>query len=151
MADFTGLEEQAYILGPNPGIGDLCGGRVYETQVPDDVELPRDANGRLHPYLVVTFQTPFASSADRSIALGDRNQTHIMAFMVTAHSGDVNWTKQTNAAVARRLLDARPSATAGEIKSVAGFSYSQSDTASRPTRFSAGSWFQVAINLSIAA
>lgn len=149
MADFTGLEEQAYILGPNPGIGDLCSGRVWETQAPDYIELPRDDDGRALPYLVVTFQTPFASSQGRSIAVGEQRQPYMMAFMVTALSGDVNWSKQANAAVSRRLVGARPSDTAGEIKSVAGFSYFQSDTASRPTRFSSGTWFQVPINLAI--
>lgn len=141
----TGADVRAYIMSAS-GLGNLVGGRVYKTQVPDDVQLERE-DGTVKPYIVVTFQTPFMSQQGRSVAGGEKKQPYVMSLMVTSFASDADAADAVNDQVLERLVGVRPSASAGEIQMVGGFSYSQSDAESRPTRYSSGAWFRVNVNL----
>ena len=147
MADFTGLTEQAYILHATTGVGAMAQGQVWEDQVPDDVELLTNDDGSVRPYLTLHFQTPFASAAGRSIGGHEGSQPYIMAFTAVAHAADPDSAKRLIAAAVVKLTGARPSTTAGEIRSRGGWSGNRPDSGSRPTRFLRGAWLQVPINL----
>ena len=140
-----GAAERAFIMSA-AGIGSFAGGRVWKTAVPDDVELPRDTAGRVRPYVIVRFSTPFAATRGRAIAGGEQSQPHIMSFTVTAYAGDADSADLTLSAVQNKLVGLiMPNC--GEIKANGGFSFPESDTSSKPSRYGVGSMFRVPINL----
>ena len=143
MADFTGLDEQDWIIDQlltvNP--------RVHETSLPDEIIPERGADGKVKPYVVVTFQTPFASSQGRAIAGGEQAQPHIMPFMVFAFAGDARTARRLNAIIRRLLVGKRPSDSAGEIKVEGGGQYDRADNDSRPSRYGSGSFCKVHVGL----
>ena len=147
MPDFTGRTERAYILSPVTGIGALAGGRLYKTAVPDGVDLPRLPDGRVKPYLVVTFQSPSSASRGRSIDGGEWIQPHIMGGMIVSYAGDADSAQELDDAVRLKLTGQRPSSGASKIRFVGGFERGSSDSTSKPTRFAVGSWFSFQINL----
>lgn len=147
MADFTGLEEQAFILDDTTGVGAYCGGRVWESQVPDEVTIDTLDDGSVAPYITLHFQTPFASSNGRSIGGHEGDQPYIMAFSAVAHAADPDTAKRVIAGVQTKLTGLRPSSTAGEIRSRGGWPGADKATGSRPTRFLRGAWFEVVLNL----
>lgn len=147
MPDFTGQTERDYIMSASTGIGALAGGRVFKTAVPDEENLPRLADGKIKPYLVVTFQSPFSGSQGRSVAGGEQKQPHIMSGMAVSFAGDPDSAEALDNAVKRKLVGLIPSSGATPIRLVGGFSYDNSDTSSKPTRFAAGTWFKFHMNL----
>lgn len=144
---FDGARERAYILASGTGVGAFAGGRVYPTGVPDDEDLERFADGKVKPYLIMSFSTPFANSRDRGVSGGERAQPHTMPFMATAIAGDADSAFKLIAAVQNRLVGVQPHPAATEIKATGGFSTSERDSTSRPTRFKEIAWFTTIVNL----
>ena len=145
MADFTGLEEQDWIIDQLLTISP----RVVETSAPDDVQLERTSDGTIKPYIVVTFQTPFASASGRSIAGGEQAQPHVMPFMVFAFAGDPKTARRLSAKIRVLLVGKRPSETAGDIKVEGGGQYDRADNDSRPSRYGSGSFCKVNVGLGL--
>lgn len=141
-----GAAERAFIMSPTTGIGALAGGRGFKTAVPDDYKIPRRADGKIKPYWVARFSRPFASTRGRSIAGGEQAQPHIMSFTVTAYAGDADSAENLIREIQNTLVGLTPPG-AGFIQSKGGFSFPESESGSKPTRFGEGSFFQLAINL----
>jgi hypothetical protein len=136
--DFTGDTECANIMDR---ISDLAGSRIWEIQVPDDVDLARETDGGVLPYVIVRFADPLALSSGRSIAEGEQRQPQRLSFTIIVIGGDADSVRTSLTAVKRRLVDFSPSDSANKIKARGGFSYPNSDTASRPTRFQKAGFF----------
>ena len=145
MADFTGLDEQEQILD---WLLEIIP-RVHETSVLDDDEVERYEDGSVKPYIVVTFQTPFASASGRSIAGGEQAQPHVMPFMVFAFAGDPKTARRLSAKIRVLLVGKRPSDTAGDIKVEGGGQYDRADNDSRPSRYGSGSFCKVNVGLGL--
>jgi hypothetical protein len=141
-----GREERARIMTT---LGTLAGGRVWKTAVPDHIGIPRDEDGKVVPYLVVKFSRPFSSTQGRSIAGGEKAQPHIMTFTVIAYAGDADSAEELIAEVQLRLVDLMASDSSTPIRSTGGFSFGESETGSKPTRFYEAGWFRTTLNLSI--
>lgn len=141
--DFTGEAEEDWILET---LGTLVGGRVWETQVPDDVDLERLTDGGVKPYIIVRFAEPSTSAQGRNIATGEQGQPQLLSFTVIVVGGDADSVKFTSRAQRRLLVGAQPSAGATPIKSSGGFAYSDSEAGSRPTRFKRSTFYRTIIN-----
>lgn len=142
-ADFTGEVEEDWIITT---LSTLVGGRVWETQVPDDVDLPRLPSGGVHPYIIVRFAEPLASAQGRNIGSGEQGQPQRLSFTVLVIGSDADSVKEVSRAHRRLLVDAKPSALATAIKSSGGFAYSDSEAGSRPTRFNRATFYTTIIN-----
>lgn len=141
-----GAAERAYIMDATTGIGSLAGGRVFKTAVPDDYVLPKFTDGKVKPYIVVRFSRPFASTRGRAIAGGEQSQPHIMSFTITAYAGDADSAEITMAAVQNKLVGLTPP-SAGFIQAKGGFSFPESESGAKPSRFGDGSFFSLTVNL----
>lgn len=141
--DFTGEAEEDWILAT---LKTLAGGRVWETQVPDDVDLPRIPDGGVKPYIVVRFAEPLSSAQGRNIATGEQGQPQRLSFTVLVVGSDADSVKAVSRAHRRLLLGAQPSSLATPIKSSGGFAYSDSEAGSRPTRFNRATFYVTIIN-----
>lgn len=141
--DFTGETECANIIDR---LKTLVGGRVWEIQVPDDVDLARVTDGGVKPYIVVRFANPLSLSQGRSIAAGEQQQPHQITFTVIVIGSDADSVKSTMRVVNQRLVDFEPSDGATKIRSRGGFSYPNGDTGSRPTRFQKAGFYRFNYN-----
>lgn len=137
--DFTGLVEAGAVMAE---LKDLFGGRVWETSVPDDVELARAPDGKVKPYCIVRFGSPFASSQGRSIALPEQDQPHVFTFSVLVISGNADWTRSGMAEVNRALVGKRLSANSTPVKATGGFSYGTKEAGSTPSRAELASFYR---------
>lgn len=144
MSDFTGEEEEAWILAT---LTTLVGGRVWESQVPDEVDLARETDGGVKPYIIVSFAEPSASAQGRNIATGEQGQPQLLSFQVEIYGGDADSVKEAARDVRRLLVGAQPSPAANPIRSSGGQSYSDSETASRPTRFKRVTFYRTIFNV----
>lgn len=143
MADFTGETEETNILGQ---LDDLVGGRVWESQVPDDIDLERETSGGAKPYIIVRFAEPGAASQGRNIANDEQGQPQLLSFSVTAYGNDADAVKEASREQRRRLVAFIPSDTATPIRSSGGNSFEDTDTASRPTRFRRITFYRTIFN-----
>lgn len=143
MADFTGEVEEDSILAV---LRTLVDGRVWETQVPDDVDLERETDGGVKPYMIVRFAEPGASSQGRNIATGEQGQPQLLSFSVEVIGGDADSVKATSREQRRLLVGMRPSDSSTPIRSSGGNAYSNADSTSRPTRFKRATFYRTIIN-----
>lgn len=141
--DFTGEAEEDWIIGQ---LKTLAGGRVWETQVPDHVDLDRETDGGVKPYIVVRFAEPLSSAQGRNIGCGEQGQPQLLSFTVIVYSGDADSTKQTSRAHRRLLVGAKPSSLATPIKSSGGFGYAEGESESAPSRYSRATFYRTIIN-----
>jgi hypothetical protein len=141
--DFTGEVEEDFIIAQ---LKTLAGGRTWETQVPDDEELPRDEEGGVKPYIIIRFAEPLASPQGRNIGSGEQGQPQSLSFTVIVCGDNADAVKEVSRAHRRLLVGAIPSTRATPIKSSGGFGYSNSDAASRPTRYERATFYRVIIN-----
>lgn len=144
MADFTGETEEETILA---ALKTLVGGRVWETQVPDDDELERLTDGGVKPYIIVRFAEPSASAQGRNIATGEQGQPQLLSFSVDVVGGDADSVKSTAREQRRLLVGMRPSGSATPIRSSGGQAYSNSEAGSRPTRFKRTTFYRTIFNV----
>lgn len=144
MADFTGEIEEDTILA---ALKTLVGGRVWETQVPDDDELERLTDGGVKPYIIVRFAEPSASAQGRNIATGEQGQPQLLSFSVDVVGGDADSVKATAREQRRLLVGLRPSDSATPIRSSGGQAYSNSEAGSRPTRFKRTTFYRTIFNV----
>lgn len=143
IPDFTGEVEEDFVLDT---LGGLVGGRVWETQVPDDVDLDRLTDGGVKPYIIVRFAEPLASGQGRNIASGEQGQPQVLTFTVIVVGGDANSVKRVSRKHRRLLVGTQPSPGATPIKSTGGFAFADSEAESRPTRFKRATFYRTIIN-----
>ncbi len=141
--DFTGEAEEDFILDT---LRTLVGGRAWETQVPDDEELPRSEDGGVKPYIIVRFAEPLSVAQGRNIGSGEQGQPQQLSFTVIVCGDSADDVKEVSRAHRRLLVGAQPSPAATPIKSSGGFGYSNSEAESRPTRFSRATFYRTIIN-----
>lgn len=138
-----GLEERENTLAR---LADLCGGRVWEGSVPDDVELPRAADGKVLPCIVVNFGASVRSTRDRNLAKGEKGQPHSLPVNIACIAGDIGAANRAAAEVSDRLLDWAPSATSDAFTAKGGYGTRRPSTESSPTRQIVGGFFEAVIN-----
>lgn len=143
MGDFTGDEEEDWIIQQ---LKTLAGGRVWETQVPDDVDLERLTGGGVKPYIIVRFAEPSASAQGRNIATGEQGQPQLLSLTVIVVGGDADSVKHTSRAQRKLLVGAQPSSTATPLKSSGGFAYADAESGSSPSRFKRSTFYRTIIN-----
>jgi hypothetical protein len=141
--DATGLTERANI---EDRLSELAGGRIWKTQVPDDVDLARETDGGVLPYIIMRFANPLSIAGGRSIASGEQQQPQQMTFTVSVIGGDADSVESTMAAVNRLLVDFHPSDSANKIRSRGGFAYPNGDTSSKPTRYQEAGFYRFTWN-----
>ncbi len=141
--DFTGEVETAWIMAT---LKTHCDGRAWETQVPDDVDLPRLTDGGVRPYIIARFAEPYASTRGRNIASDEQGQPHIFSFTILVIGADAGSVRNAMTDVRRDLVGKHPSLTSTQLKATGGFAYPQADTGSRPTRFERAAFFRTTIN-----
>jgi len=129
----------------------LLDGNVY-TSLPEELQLPRYADtGLVMPYIILTFGSPFAAAADRSIE-GAAQQPQVMPVMVECWASNDKAARRTAGAVFERLLGWKPSEdNASELESSGGGLFQTRDASGRPTRFMQSVNFVTTINMSILA
>lgn len=143
MADFTGEEEEDFILTT---LKTLVGGRAWESQVDDDVDLERETDGGVKPYIIVRFAEPSASAQGRNIATGEQGQPQLLSFTVIVIGADADSVKRTSRQHRRLLVGVQPSTTAMPIKSSGGQEYGSAETGSTPSRFKRATFYRTIIN-----
>ena len=141
--DFTGEAETEWTLAQMRTACD----QVFETAVPDGIDLARQPNGAIMPYVIAKFATPMASSVGRSIGEHEQGQPHILTVTVFCIAADADTARKLTHKIRRLLVGQRPSATAGEYQSRGGFSFPQTESGSVPTRFEQAAYFRAYINL----
>lgn len=141
--DFTGEVETAWVMSV---LKELCGGRAWETFVPDKVDLAAETDGGVKPYLIARFAEPFESTQGRKMAGGEQEQPQIFQFTVSVFGNDADSVREAMLEVRRRLVGLRPSLTASQLRARGGFSYGNTDASARPTRFERGAFFRCIIN-----
>lgn len=139
-----GAAEQAWILSQ---LTPLCGGRWWETMVPDDVTLPIGTDGKVKPYGVVTFGTPFSSNRERGLAQEEDAQPHIMSTSVTVYGASAAAIKPVMTEVRARLIGKQASASSTALRATGGFAYGAKDTGSAPSRVSSTLYLRNTVNL----
>jgi hypothetical protein len=144
--DYTGDAECEWILTQ---LRTLCGGRVWEVRVPDDVEIPRkeDGSGGVKPYIIVSFASPTASAVGRNIAMGEKGQPHILTFTVKVVGAEMDDIKPVIRAAKDLITDGQPTDNSGRIKLRGGFAYPADDPNSAPGRVQKAFFGRVYINL----
>lgn len=145
MAAFDGEIEEDNILAR---INGLVGGRVWETQVPDDTTLPReeDGSGGVKVYIIVRFAEPGAAAQGRNIASGEQGQPQLLSFSVTVYGDDADAVKETSREQRRLLVDFVPSDTSTPIRSSGGNAFGDADTPSVPTRYRRITFYRTIFN-----
>lgn len=141
--DFTGEAEIEWTITQMKTACD----QVFETAVPDNVELARLPDGGILPYIVAKFATPMASSVGRSVGEHEQGQPHILTVTVFCIAADADTARKLTQKIRRLLVGQRPSLTAGEYQSRGGFSFPQTESGSVPTRFEQAAYFRAYINL----
>lgn len=142
---FDGAVERANIKAHLDGAAE--GGVHYG--VDDADSLPRWEDGSVKPYIVLKFARPIASGKDRGAGVSERDQPHILPFAAGYFAADVETAMLGADEVLDRLLGFVPNpGNSTELKAIGGgYSYTQRDSMSRPTRFEEGSFFECVINL----
>ncbi len=141
--DFTGEAEEDFVITT---LESLVGGRVWETQVPDEVELDRLTDGGVKPYIIVRFAEPLASGQGRNIGSGEQGQPQVLSFTVIVVGSDADSVKRVARKHRRLFIGVQPSSGATPIRSTGGFAYADSEAESRPTRFKRSTFYRTIIN-----
>ncbi len=128
-----GTTEQAWIKAQ---LTPLCGGRVWETIVPDAELLEIQQDAKIQPYIVMNFAEPFSSQRERGIAQEEDQQPHIMSSSVAVYGSNMNDVQAVMKEVRKRLVGKAPSSGSTTLRATGGFSYPGRDTGSTPTRVS---------------
>lgn len=123
----------------------LVEGRVYESAVPDSVQIPT-RNGKVLPYIVVDFGATVRSLRDRNIANPEKGQPHVLPVNIACIAGTARAARKTRKDVMDLLLDWRPSETADAYEAKGGYGTNRPATGNTPTRFVSGSFFESVIN-----
>lgn len=126
----------------------LVGGRVWKGTIPDEEEPARilDASGKVKPHIIVDFGAPVRTTRDRTLALGEKGQPHLLPVNVACIAGDADSAEDVMKAVFDLLVDWAPSDTADPFEAQGGYGGRRNATANTPTRFIEGLFLQAAVN-----
>lgn len=127
----------------------LCGGRVWEEALPDDVQSAVDDDTlALRPLLLITWGTPYPTYRDRSI-MGEEMQPYLVPMHVQAFAATVNEKNETAGAVRDDLLGWSPDEdNASPFTFRGGGEFNNRQSSVRPTRFIELINFETMVNLS---
>lgn len=124
----TSLEEAAILAR----LAKFAGGRIYDF-IPDDEDLPRDANGDIRPYVTVNFGGQYPTPRDRSMA-GEEEQPYVWVIGITAWGRTTNDTRPLGNAIRVDMIGWQPTENVTQLRGGGGGSFSDRDAAARPTR-----------------
>jgi hypothetical protein len=125
----------------------LAGGNVFEG-VTDESVIPRDANGKVQPYIDIKFTTPVASASGRGL-LGEETQPHVFNMTIVAYAGDAATARRTiTGGVLKSLVGWNPNpGNSTPLKSLGGYNATVMDGTGAPSRFEQGAFLEATINL----
>jgi hypothetical protein len=139
-----GVAEAEWILAQ---LTPLCGGRVWEVKVPDDVALAMAADASIKPYIIFSAAEPFSSARDRGLNQDESAQPHVASYMVTVHAATMDAVKAVMTEVRTRLIGAQATPSSTTLRATGGFSYPSRDLAAAPSRVSRSLYLRHTINL----
>lgn len=144
MSNYDGQAESDAIISQLSSAAPVAG-RVYEF-LPDDAQLQFYSNGKVKPFIVVSFTTPFRDPRGRTI-VGERQQPHIMGAIIACIGPDEGTARDVKAAVLNNLLDWEPTGNASPMVLEGGSARPSLDDVSKPSRFQHHVYFSFTINM----
>lgn len=128
----------------------LVGGRVFQSAVPDDQQVPRSPDGKVLAHIVLDFGAPVRSMRDRNLTNPEQGQPHVLPLNAACIAGDPETASKVMAALFDLLIDWAPSATSDAYEALGGYGANRPATGSTPTRFIEGLFFQAVVNQGVA-
>ena len=125
----------------------LVGGRVYESALPDDENPPRTADGRIAPYIILSFGATVRSLRDRILANAEKGQPHVLPLNAACIAGDAATARAVKTALFNLLVDWAPSGSADAWEAKGGYGGNRPATGNTPTRFISGSFYESVVNV----
>lgn len=118
---------------------------VFEGSVPDGEAIPKDANGKIKPHVVVNFAGLTDPPKRHNGIMGAKYDSFQQGFSTHAIAGDDDAARQVHNAVLRKLLGFEPFGC-GEIRPAFFAGVGEISTLGQPTRFSAVQAFKFLMN-----
>jgi len=118
---------------------------VFEGSVPDGEAIPKDANGKIKPHLVVNFAGLTDPPKRHNGIMGAKYDSFQQGFSTHAIAGDDDAARQVHNQALRKLLGFEPFGC-GEIRPAFFAGVGEISTLGQPTRFSAVQSFKFLMN-----
>ena len=124
---------------------------VIPVQYPEGVAPPKDALGRIAPYVVLSMGTPVLQAGGRTLNSTDHKHPHLVPFSTYIYGDihDYDSFAQVVDAVTDKLLDFRPSGQDAQgVTGGWGYSYPIATSDTWPSRIEMPRFFTVIVNMS---